>query len=246
MNGPKNTILKDSFGRIINNLRISVTDRCNFRCRYCMPEKGMVWMSKKELLTFNEIQRLATIFAKIGIKKIRLTGGEPLVRKELDQLVNMISDIPKIEDVALTTNGYLLVEQAEQLFKAGLNRINVSLDSLDPTIFNFITRRNMYQRVREGITAVEKLGIKPIKINVVIIRGINDDEILNFAKLALKSSFIIRFIEFMPIGANDGWNIEKVVPTQKIINVIEKGLSMNLVPVERRGNQPADRKHRLC
>ncbi len=119
MNGPKNTILKDSFGRIINNLRISVTDRCNFRCRYCMPEKGMVWMNKKELLTFNEIQRLVTIFTQIGIKKIRLTGGEPLVRKDLNQLVNMISDITGIEDLALTTNGYLLAEQAEELFKQG-------------------------------------------------------------------------------------------------------------------------------
>jgi len=237
----KNKVLKDSFGRIINNLRISVTDRCNFRCRYCMPEKGMEWINKKELLTFNEIQRLATIFAKIGIKKIRLTGGEPLVRKDLSQLVNMISDIPGIEDLALTTNGYLLTEQAEKLFKAGLHRINVSLDSLDPIKFNFITRRHLYDKVREGIETAEKLGIKPIKINVVIIRGVNDDEILNFANLALKSSFIIRFIEFMPIGADDGWDIEKVVPTQEIINTIEKGLSKNLIPIERRGNQPADR-----
>lgn len=201
----------------------------------------MEWINKKELLTFNEIQRLTKIFAKIGIKKIRLTGGEPLVRKDLSELINMISDIPGIEDLAVTTNGYLLAEQAEKLFRAGLNRINVSLDSLDPVKFSYITRRKLYHKVREGITTAEKTGIKPIKINVVIIRGINDDEILNFASLALKSSFIIRFIEFMPIGADDGWNIEKVVPTQEIINLIEKGLGKSLVPIESRGEQPADR-----
>jgi len=241
MNGPINAVLKDSFGRVINNLRISVTDRCNFRCSYCMPEKGMEWINKKELLTFNEIKRLTKLFAKIGIKKIRLTGGEPLVRKDLGKLVSMISEIPGIEDLALTTNGYLLAEQVETLYKAGLNRINVSLDSLDPEKFSYITRRKLYHKVREGIRAAEKSGIKPIKINVVMIRGVNDDEILNFANLALKSSYIIRFIEFMPIGADDGWNIKKIVPTQEIINVIEKGSGKKLIPVERRGKQPADR-----
>ena len=241
INIQNNAVLKDSFGRVINNLRISVTDKCNLRCRYCMPEKGMDWVKTKELLTFNEIIRLIRIFAKIGINKIRLTGGEPLIRKDLSKLIGMISKIPGIDDLALTTNGYLLTEQADALHNAGLNRINVSLDTLDPEKFSFITRRNLYTKVREGIDAANKSGIKPIKINVVIIRGINDGEILNFAKLALNSSLIIRFIEFMPIGADDGWNIEKVLPTREIINTIEQGLGEKLVPVETRGRQAADR-----
>lgn len=233
--------LKDSFGRIINNLRISVTDRCNFRCRYCMPEKGMVWMKKDELLTYEEIKRLVKIFAELGIKKIRLTGGEPLMRKELHLLVNMISNIAGIVDLALTTNAYFLAEQAENLVKAGLHRINVSLDSLDPVKFSEMTRRNYFHKVWEGIEAVEALGISPIKINVVLIRGINDDEILKFAHLARKRAFVIRFIEFMPIGADDGWSMNKVVLTQEIIETMEHGLGMKLVPIEYRGSQPEDR-----
>lgn len=233
--------LKDSFGRIINNLRISVTDKCNFRCRYCMPEMGMVWMKNDELLTFEEIERLVKIFAQLGIKKIRLTGGEPLMRKELHLLVAMISNIAGIEDLALTTNAYFLAEQAENLVKAGLHRINVSLDSLDPIKFSEMTRRDYFHKVWEGIEAVEALGISPIKVNVVLMRGINDDEILKFAHLARKRSFSIRFIEFMPIGADDGWSMEKVVPTQEIIETIEHGMGMKLMPIEQRGSQPADR-----
>ncbi len=233
--------LKDSFGRIINNLRISVTDKCNFRCRYCMPEKGMIWMKKDELLTYEEIERLVRIFAELGIRKIRLTGGEPLMRRDLHLLVNMISNIKGIEDLALTTNAYFLAEQAEDLVKSGLHRINISLDSLDPVKFNEITRRNFYNKVWEGIEAVDSFGIGPIKINIVLIRGINDDEIQNFAYLSRKRSFVIRFIEFMPLGAEDGWSIDKVVPTKEIIETIEHGLGMKLVPIEYRGNQPADR-----
>jgi cyclic pyranopterin phosphate synthase len=233
--------LKDSFGRIINNLRISVTDKCNFRCRYCMPEKGMVWMKKDELLTYEEIERLVKIFAELGIKKIRLTGGEPLMRRDLHVLVRMISNIPGIVDLALTTNAYFLAEQAGNLVKAGLHRINVSLDSLDPVKFSEMTRRNYFHKVWEGIEAVEALGISPIKINVVLIRGINNDEILKFAHLARKRAFVIRFIEFMPIGADDGWSMDKVLPTQEIMETMEHGLCMKLVPIEYRGSQPADR-----
>jgi len=233
--------LKDSFGRIINNLRISVTDRCNFRCSYCMPENGMTWMKKHELLSYEEIERLVKIFSKLGIKKIRLTGGEPLMRKDLHLLVKMISSIAEIEDLALTTNAYFLAEQADALFKAGLHRINISLDSLDPIKFSKITRRNYYDKVWEGIEAVSALGIGPIKINAVLIRGINDDEIINFAQLSRRRSFVIRFIEFMPIGAEDGWSIDKVVPTREAIEAIERGIGIKLVPIEYRGNQPADR-----
>ncbi len=233
-------VLRDSFGRTITNLRISVTDRCNFRCRYCMPEEGMVWMEKGELLTYEEIERLTIIFAELGINKIRLTGGEPLLRRDLHLLIKMISDIPGINDLALTTNGYLLTEQAEMLVHAGLNRINISLDSLNPTKFNIITRRNHFDKVWKGIETAETLEIYPIKINVVLIRGINDDEILNFAHLARERSLIIRFIEFMPIGADDGWSNDKVVTSKEIIKIMERGLEKRLIQLETTHSQAAE------
>ncbi len=234
-------MLVDSFGRVINNLRISVTDRCNFRCRYCMPEEGMVWLEKSELLTYEEIARLVHIFGEMGVSKIRLTGGEPLMRKELHLLVEKLARIPHIHDLALTTNGYFLAEQALLLYKAGLRRINVSMDSLDAAKFNLMTRRNYYNKVWAGLEAVENLGIRPIKINAVLIRGVNDDEIINFAHLVRTKPFIVRFIVFMPIGMNDGWGPDKVVPSKEIIERIEKGTGKKLVPVEYHGSQPADR-----
>lgn len=234
-------VLKDSFGRVVNNLRISVTDRCNFRCRYCMPEEGMVWMDRSELLTFEEIARLAGIFASLGIIKIRLTGGEPLMRKDLHILVDELAHVEGIHDIALTTNGYFLAEQAVDLYKAGLRRINISLDSLDPVKFSQMTRRNYFHKVWEGIEAVEALGIRPIKLNAVLIRGINDDEIPKFAHLARTKPYNIRFIEFMPIGGDDGWTNEKVVTSKEIIAAIERETGKKLVPLERHGIQPADR-----
>ena len=234
------SVLIDSFGRTITNLRISVTDRCNFRCRYCMPEEGMVWMDKRELLTYEEIERIAVIFSELGISKVRLTGGEPLLRRDLHLLIEMISNIPGIDDLALTTNGFLLTEQAYKLADAGLNRINISLDSLDQTKFNLITRRNYFDKVWKGIETVETLGICPIKINVVLVRGINDDEILNFAHLARDRPLIIRFIEFMPIGADDGWSNDKVVPSEEIIEIMERGLGKKLVQTENPKSQAAE------
>jgi cyclic pyranopterin phosphate synthase len=233
--------LKDSFGRTVNNLRISVTDRCNFRCRYCMPEEGMQWMARSELLTFEELTRLSRVFASLGVKHIRLTGGEPLMRKDLHVLVKQISGVPGIQDIAMTTNGYFLAEQAPDLVKAGLHRINVSLDSLDPVKFTEMTRRDHFHRVWEGIEAVDRLGIRPIKLNVVLIRGMNEDEIPKFADLARSRSFVIRFIEFMPIGSDDGWSPEKVVTGKEIIAGMEKAVGKRLKPVEMRGAQPADR-----
>jgi cyclic pyranopterin phosphate synthase len=233
--------LNDSFGRTINNVRISVTDRCNFRCRYCMPEEGMQWMARSELLTFEELTRLTRVFANLGVQHIRLTGGEPLMRKDLHLLVRQISQVPGIDDLAMTTNGYFLAEQAEQLHAAGLTRINVSLDSLDPIKFNAMTRRDHFDRVWGGIEAIDKLGIRPIKINAVLIRGMNEDDIPRFAELARSRSFIIRFIEFMPIGSDDGWTPESVVTTKEIIAAMEKSVGKRLLPVEKRGSQPADR-----
>ncbi len=229
MSLPIENILKDSFGRVHNNLRISVTDRCNFRCSYCMPEEGMAWLEKNELLTFEEISRLVSVFASLGITKIRLTGGEPLMRKELHLLIEKIKHIRGIEDIALTTNGYFLADQALSLVKAGLSRINVSMDSLDALKFSAMTRRDYLHKVWEGLDAVEKLPIRPIKINVVLIRGINDSEIESFAKLSRTKPFIIRFIEFMPIGAGDGWTPEKVVPTHEIVARIN-AMGTKLIP----------------
>ena len=239
--GQNLAVLKDSFGRVVNNVRISVTDRCNFRCRYCMPENGMVWMNKSELLTFEEIARLTKVLVGLGISKLRLTGGEPLMRKELHVLIEMLLRIDGIRDLALTTNGYFLAEQAVHLHKAGLRRVNISLDSLDSGSFNQITRRNYYEKVWQGVELVEALGLSPIKLNVVLIRGINDGEIGKFAHLARSKPYIVRFIEFMPIGADDEWSIDKVVPTREIIDRIERETGKRLVAIERPGAQPADR-----
>jgi cyclic pyranopterin phosphate synthase len=228
--------LSDTFGRVANNLRISVTDRCNFRCRYCMPEEGMEWLKKNMLLSFEEIGRLVGIFASLGVSKIRLTGGEPLMRKELWKLVALVRDVRGIRDIALTTNGYFLAEQARLLRDAGLDRINVSCDSLDPATFSVMARRAYFERTWEGIEEALRCGLSPVKINVVLIRGVNDGEIEAFANLARTRPIIVRFIEFMPIGMEDGWSIESVVPTREVIERVDA--VAHLVPVARDPAQP--------
>lgn len=232
--------LVDTFGRRVTNLRISVTDRCNFRCRYCMPETGMTWLDRRELLTYEEIHRLVTIFASLGVSRVRLTGGEPLMRKQLHVLVEKINRVPGIEDIALTTNGYFLSEQALDLVKAGLKRINVSMDSVDPLVFAEVVRRDYLRKIWEGLEVVENLPLRPVKINVVLIRDINDHEIGAFARLARTKPFIVRFIEFMPIGADDGWRIDKVVPTHEVIERIN-AIGVRLIPVGHHDGQAADR-----
>jgi cyclic pyranopterin phosphate synthase len=223
--------LLDTLGRAANNLRISVTDRCNFRCRYCMPEEGMEWLKKNMLLTFEEISRLVEIFASLGVSKIRLTGGEPLMRKELWKLIGMIRNVGGIREIALTTNGYFLQQQAGLLRDAGLDRINVSLDSLDPSTFSALARREYFDDTWEGIEEAIRCGLSPVKINVVLIRGVNDGEIESFAALARSRPIIVRFIEFMPIGREDGWSIGSVVPTREVIERIDA--VSHLVPVPR-------------
>lgn len=234
-------MLKDSFGRVIDNLRVSVTDRCNFRCVYCMPAHGMKWLDKKNILSFEEIFRITKIFSELGITMLRLTGGEPLIRKELSSLIRMLKGIEKIEDISLTTNGYFLNEQADALHGAGLKRINISLDSLYSGSFSSVTRRDYYEDVRKGIARAVEVGMNPVKINVVLIRGFNDNEILDFAGLGRKNNFVIRFIEFMPLGSDDKWNIQKVVSADEIKRTIESGFRMKLIPdAEGKKNQPAD------
>jgi cyclic pyranopterin phosphate synthase len=222
--------LIDGFGRTADNLRISVTDRCNFRCRYCMPEEGMQWLKKDLLLSFEEISRLVRILAGLGVTKIRLTGGEPLMRKDLATLVRMIRSTTAIRDIALTTNGYFLSEQARGLVEAGLNRINVSLDSLDPATFAAMVRREYFEKTWEGIEEALRVGLSPVKLNAVLIRGINDHEIPAFAALARSRPVIVRFIEFMPIGSEDGWSNDKVVPTREVLERLNA--IAPLVPVE--------------
>ena len=211
--------LVDSFGRVHNNLRISVTDRCNLRCTYCMPEE-VVFRDKSELLSFEEIAHFVTVAAPLGIDKIRLTGGEPLMRRDLPRLVSMIAGIPGIRDIGMTTNGILLADQAAAFFDAGLRRLNVSLDTLDPGRFRQLTRRDGLDKVLGGLFAAKKAGFEPIKINAISIRGFTDIDAVPLARFARENGFEMRFIEYMPIGA-DVWDREKVYFAREILEQLE-------------------------
>jgi cyclic pyranopterin phosphate synthase len=212
--------LVDTFGRAHNNLRISVTDRCNLRCVYCMPEE-VVFMDRSELLTFEEITQFVRVAAPLGIDKLRLTGGEPLMRRDLPRLVRMLASVPGIKDVGLTTNGLLLAEQARALVDAGLRRINVSLDTLDPGRFRQLARRDGLERVLEGVAAAQAAGLAPVKVNAVIIRGVNDMDVAPLARHAREHGWEMRFIEYMPIGA-DAWERGKVFFAHEILETIER------------------------
>ncbi len=213
---PKHPRLEDLRGRTIDNLRISVTDRCNFRCVYCMSAEGLRWMPRAEILTFEEIARLARIAIGLGIRKLRLTGGEPLVRAELSKLVEVLSSLDGIEDLSLTTNGVLLAEQADDLARAGLRRINVSLDSLVRETFERLARRDALDRVLKGLQAARSRFPGPVKVNAVVLRGINDREVLDLAGLARSDGFEVRFIEFMPLDADRSWKMESLVSGEEI------------------------------
>jgi GTP 3',8-cyclase len=236
---PADSALQDQFGRKIINLRISVTDRCNFRCTYCMPAEGMQWIARREILTFEEIERLVRIFASLGVDRVRLTGGEPMMRQNLDQLIAMLKQVPGIDNIALTTNGYFLEEGAKALIDAGLDRINISLDSLEREKFSRLVRKDMLDKVLRGIHTVAKLPIQSIKINMVVIRGVNDNEIPAFAQLAREHPFKVRFIEFMPLGADDDWGRDKVVPSSEVCQQIETVAP--LVPIDETDLHPAAR-----
>lgn len=214
--------LIDTFGRVHNNLRISVTDRCNLRCTYCMPEE-VAFMDKHELLSFEEITRFVEIVIPLGIDKIRLTGGEPLLRRDLPRLVSMICKVSGIKDIGLTTNGILLAHLAQPLFDAGLRRINISLDTLDPKRFRQLARRDGLDKVLEGIHAAKKAGFDPVKINAVSIRGITEHEVLPLARFARAEGLEMRFIEYMPIGA-DHWERDKVYFGHEILDQLEQGI----------------------
>lgn len=211
--------LVDTFGRVHRDLRIAVTDRCNFRCQYCMTEEGMVWMPREGLLSFEEIERLASIMVdRYGVDSIRLTGGEPTVRAHLARLVRKLAALGV--DLAMTTNGATLPLLAHDLRSAGLQRVNISLDSLDKERFIELTRRDELDQVLEGIDAAIEAGFSPVKINAVLMRGINDDEIVDFARFGREKGVIVRFIEFMPLDADEMWGPERVVPLAEVIETI--------------------------
>jgi GTP 3',8-cyclase len=226
--------LGDSFGRVADDLRISVTDRCNFRCVYCMPAHGLRWLAREEILEFDEIHRLAQIFVgRYGVRTIRLTGGEPLVRTGIEELVAMINDLDPELDITMTTNGVLLSEKAEALRKAGLKRVNISLDTLHLDRSRAIARRDAFSRVMAGIAAAEAAGLSPIKLNMVVLGGVNDDEVMDMARMARQKGYEVRFIEFMPLDGDDIWSPDRVVPSERIKEQIEDEFRLTPVPVDR-------------
>ena len=220
--------LIDSFGRVHNNLRISVTDRCNIRCTYCMPET-VVFLPRRSLLSFEEIERFVRVAVPLGITKIRLTGGEPLVRRGLPLLVEKIAAIPGIDDVGLTTNGILLAPMARALRDAGLRRINVSLDTLDPAKFQELTRRPGLEQVLAGIHAAREAGFDPVKINAVAIKGVTEDDVVPLVRFARLRGLEPRFIEYMPLDAGDLWEREKVLFADEILDLLTREIGP-LVP----------------
>ena len=227
------TDLVDGFGRRVKDLRISVTDRCNFRCTYCMPEEGLDWLPSQELLTFEEITRIATICARrFGFDAFRLTGGEPLLRPRLAELVAAMA--PLGVDIALTTNGVGLARHAAGLAAAGLSRVNISCDSLRPERFAEMTRRDDLHRVLAGIDAALAAGLLPLKVNVVVMRGVNDDEVVDFARFGRERAIDIRFIEYMPLDADGSWTPDTVVPSAEIVAAIDAVFPL------RRSHPPGD------
>ena len=232
--------LLDRFRRPLRDVRISVTDRCNFRCPYCMPAEiygeRYRFLARESLLTFEEIARLARILARLGVLKLRITGGEPLVRANIDRLVAMLSETRGVEDIAMTTNAYLLPQFARKLRDAGLRRITISLDSLDDAVFRKMNGRNFgVERVLAGIAAAEDVGFAPIKINSVVQRGVNDHTIVDLARFARARGCIVRFIEYMDVGTLNGWKMDDVVPADEIIARIAAELPLEAADANYRG-----------
>jgi cyclic pyranopterin phosphate synthase len=233
--------LVDGFGRVHRDLRISVTDRCNFRCTYCMPAEGMDWHHRSELLTFEELERVARVCVeRFGFDSIRLTGGEPTVRARLPVLVGMLSQLDI--DLALTTNGSLLGSLAADLHAAGLDRLNVSLDSLRRDRFEQLTRRDELDQVLDGIRAAVAAGFSPVKVNVVVVRGVNDDEIVDFARFGRDEGVTVRFIEYMPLDAEQRWSTDQVLASAEIVARIDAAFALEVQP---RGSDPAERHRYL-
>lgn len=231
-------MLRDAYNRPLHDLRISVTDRCNFRCTYCMPQDEYEWLEKSEVLSFEEITRLTRLFLSLGVEKIRLTGGEPLARRDLDMLVSQLTALDPSPEICLTTNGSLLTEKIRSLKAAGLRRLNVSIDSLRPERFRQITKRGDLKKVLEGLEAAKRLSFPRIKINTVIERGVNDDEILDLVAFAREHEFSIRFIEFMDVGNANEWRLDKIVPKREILETIHARFPLREIGREK-GSAPS-------
>ena len=239
----------DKFGRPMRDLRISVTDRCNFRCTYCMPAEifgeSYQFLPKEEILNFEEITRLARIFVDLGVKKLRITGGEPLLRNDLPTLVAMLAGIEGLEDLTLTTNGYLLAQQAQSLKDAGLKRVTVSLDSLDDDVFKKMNGRGFApRRVLHGIERAAAVGLFPVKINAVVQKGVNENTIVELARYFKGTGHIVRFIEYMDVGNRNGWKWDEVVPAAEIIQRIDAEMPLEPLESDYRGEVAMRHKYR--
>lgn len=233
-------MVRDQFSRPLKNLRLSVTDRCNLRCSYCMPEEEYVWLPRDNILSFEEIVSLVDVFVDLGVDKLRLTGGEPLLRKDLDRLIAMLAADPRIHDLAMTTNGVLLADQMEALRAAGLHRVTVSLDTLRPERFRALTRRDTHARVLEGIAALRRAGWPGIKLDTVVMRGINDDELADLIEYAREVDAEVRFIEFMDVGGATTWSMDKVVSRAEMLSNLQARYG-RLEPIVEASSAPADR-----
>ena len=234
------TPLADVHGRFLRNLRVSVTDRCNLRCGYCMPEEEYVWLPREDILHFGEIAALADVFLDLGVDKVRLTGGEPLLRRDLPRLIRMLAAKPRIRDLALTTNGVLLAEHAAALKGAGLHRVTVSLDTLDPQRFARLTSRSTHAQVLEGIASVPRAGFTSTKLDTVVIRGVNDDELAALVEYARGVPAEVRFIEYMDVGGATRWSLDQVVSRAEMLTRLERRYG-RIEPVIERSTAPADR-----
>jgi cyclic pyranopterin phosphate synthase len=230
----------DRLGRPLRNLRLSVTDRCNLRCSYCMPEEEYVWLPREDILTFEEAAHLVEIFADLGVDKVRLTGGEPLLRHGLERLVAMLAANPRLRDLAMTTNGVLLAERAAALREAGLHRVTVSLDTLRPDRFRALTRRDALAQVLEGIAAVPRAGFRGLKLDTVVMRGVNDDEIATLIEYARGADAEIRFIEYMDVGGATQWSMDRVVSRAEMLDRLRERYGA-IEPVHEDSSAPADR-----
>lgn len=235
------TKLYDQFGRQITYLRMSVTDRCNYRCTYCMPEEGLRLLGRYNLLTFEELARIGRVFVQCGIRKIRLTGGEPLLRKDLQSLVEELAGLDGLKDLCLTTNGHLLADKIAGLASAGLQRINVSVDSLNPEKFTKITRGGDLARVMQGLEAAVKVLSGPVKINIVAAKGFNDDEVLDFARLTIDPGYSVRFIEPMPLSPHASWERGEVLSVIQIRQQIADQLGLEPIQEQEQTSGPASR-----
>jgi len=225
--------LVDGHGRSIGDLRVSVTDRCNFRCQYCMPAEGLPWLERSEILTFEEIARLVGLLAEMGVGDVRLTGGEPLVRRDFPRLASMLTGLPGVRELSVTTNGYLLERDALALADAGVKRVNVSVDSLQRDRFFQLTRRDALPQVLRGLDAVAALPeLAPVKVNAVAIRGFTEEEVIPFARFARETDFQVRFIEFMPLDADHAWTPESVLSGEEIRAAIEEVWPLQELPRE--------------